>query len=320
MQIMMLLIFVTCFLIIYLVSSQVFVKKEAIERIKTYTNIDENEVRSIKPGKANSKSNFGLISKKIGNVKVLEGYKKKIQKKLNRAHIFLKAEEFITVMVAAYSIIAFIALIITNNFLSGLLFGIIGFVLPNFILNIKIKKRIKTLNNQLGDAITLISNSLKAGFSFLQAVDAVAEEMDGPISEEFKAMKNEVSFGTKTEKALENMTLRVKSDDLDLVVTAVLIQRQIGGNLSEVLDNISNTIRERIKIKGDVKALTAQGKMSGIVISVLPPGLCLILYLINRSFMGVLFTEPIGWAILGLALVMELIGIFVISRVIKIEV
>jgi len=320
MLLLMFFVFITCFSILYILINGLIVKKEPIQRIKKFTNVEIEVNEKKKSGKIEYKSGFGIISKKIGNVKLFDGYKKHIQVKLTRAHVFLKAEEFMTIMIVGFFVISFLVLVITSNIFFGIVFGSFGFIIPNIFLNIKIKRRIKTLNEQLGDAISLISNSLKAGYSFLQAVETVGEEMDGPISEEFKTLKNEVSFGTKTEIALEKLSERVVSDDLDLVITAVLIQRQIGGNLSEILDNISNTIRERIKIKGDVRALTAQGRMSGIVISLLPPILCFVLFLINRKFMSEFFKEPLGWAILSLALFMECIGIFIIKKIIKIEV
>lgn len=144
--------------------------------------------------------------------------------------------------------------------------------------------------------------------------------MTGPMAEEFAQLQKEVNFGTTTEKALENLVTRVTSDDLELVVTAVLIQRQVGGNLSEVLDNISTTIRERIRIKGEVKTVTAQGRMSGMIIAALPPALGFILFLINKSHVMVLFTDPIGLIILGFSVFMEIIGIYFISRIVSIEV
>ena len=184
----------------------------------------------------------------------------------------------------------------------------------------KIKKRIKGLNEQLGDAIVMISNSLKTGYSFFQAIDMVAGEMTGPISEEFSILQKEINLGLSTDKALENLSARVSSDDLELVITAVLIQRQVGGNLAEVLDNISATIRDRVRIKGEIKTVTAQGRMSGWVISLLPAGLCLLIYVINPQYMAVLFTRPLGIMMLVISVFMELLGIFFISRIVKIEI
>jgi tight adherence protein B len=148
----------------------------------------------------------------------------------------------------------------------------------------------------------------------------VAEEMTGPIAEEFGILKKEVNLGLNTEKALENMTGRVSSEDLELVVTAVMIQRQVGGNLSEVLDNITATIRDRVKIKGELKTITAQGKISGLVISLLPLILCGLIFLISPKMMSLLFTTAMGQIMIGVALFMETIGIILIRKVVKIEI
>lgn len=300
-------------------------KQNPISRLNRYTNSHIISAEGKKQSKQKEfKVGLGLIARGVKDAKSLDGYKKKIQLELQRAHILLKPEEYITVSIILFFVLGFLMFIFMSSSQFAIIFaivgGIIGWVLPSFYLKIKIKKRIKFLNDQLNDAIVLISNSLKAGYSFFQAVDIVAKEMTGPIAEEFSQMQKEVNFGTTTEKALENLVTRVTSDDLELVVTAVLIQRQVGGNLSEVLDNISTTIRERIRIKNEVKTVTAQGRVSGMIIAAMPPILGLILFFINKSHIMVLFTEPIGLGILGFSVFMELIGIYFISKIVSIEV
>jgi tight adherence protein B len=257
----------------------------------------------------------------VGSIKSLEGYKKKVQVNLTRAHILLMPEEFLTLCIILF-IVFFVIVVLAGGagvWPLAIVAGIIGWFLPSLVVKNKIRKRYKLLNEQIGDALTMMSNSLKAGYSFFQTIDMVAEEMTGPIAEEFGILKKEINFGQDTEKALENMTDRVASEDLELVVTAVMIQRQVGGNLSEVLDNITNTIRERVKIKGELKTITAQGKISGLVISLLPFVLCGLIYLINPQMMSLLFTRMLGRVMIGVTLVMELIGILLIRKVVKIE-
>jgi len=190
---------------------------------------------------------------------------------------------------------------------------------PIIILKGKIRQRIKEISNQLGDTIILIANSLRAGYSFLQAIETVAEEMPDPIRKEFRILLKEMNLGISTEQALLNLVNRVPSRDLDLVVTAVLIQRQIGGNLSEILDNISTTIRQRVKLKGEIKTLTAQGRMSGWIIALLPVALGMILYAMNKEYIQLLFTNSLGQMMLLLAVVMELIGVIIIRGIVNIE-
>ncbi|WP_010247417.1 type II secretion system F family protein [Acetivibrio cellulolyticus] len=318
--------FVSALLFSYQILKFLIGKQTPIMRLTRYTNLMEmvggEEKRRSK--QKEYKVGLGFISRGVKEAKSLDGYKKKIQLELQRAHILLKPEEYITVSIILFFAFGTFMFVLASSsslaILVAIVGGVIGWVLPSLYIKIKIKKRLRILNDQLNDAIVLISNSLKAGYSFFQAVDIVSKEMTGPMAEEFAQLQKEVNFGTTTEKALENLVTRVTSDDLELVVTAVLIQRQVGGNLSEVLDNISTTIRERIRIKGEVKTVTAQGRMSGMIIAALPPALGFILFLINKSHVMVLFTDPIGLIILGFSVFMEIIGIYFISRIVSIEV
>jgi tight adherence protein B len=312
--------FVTAFLLAYSILKLYYTKRNAIIRLKKYINVEEIREEKKKTARREYKAGLYFIAKGINNAKFLENYKKGIQLQLTRAHILLKAEEFITVCLILFFVMGLLFFVVTNSLLYSAAMAIVGWLAPTFFVRSRIKKRIKSLNEQLSDAIVLISNSLKAGYSFFQAVDIVSKEMSGPIAEEFSLLQKEVNLGLTTEKALENLVSRVKSDDLELVVIAVLIQRQVGGNLSEILDNISSTIRERIKIKGEVKTVTAQGRASGFIISLLPVALGLILFVINPEHISTLFTDPIGILLLVFSVMMELIGIYFISKIVKIEI
>lgn len=317
-----LLSFISAFLLSYQLLTALMAKNNYISRLGRYTNVDqENDERKKGKKRDSAASLKGAFFKEIGKIRFLDGYKKRIQANLTRAHLLLKAEEFMTLNLILFGIFALIALMTQGigAWPLALAAGAVGWFLPSIVVRNKIKKRIKLLNEQLGDAITMMSNSLKAGYSFFQAVDMVSEEMSGPIAEEFSILKKEVNLGLNTEKALENMTGRVASEDLELVVTAVMIQRQVGGNLAEVLDNITATIRERVKIKGELKTITAQGKISGIVISILPFILCGLIYLINPAQMSLLFTRTLGQVMIGAAFLMEITGILLIRRVVRID-
>lgn len=320
---LVLLSFISVLLLSYQLLKIFFGEHDYMSRLRRYTNVEEAREEKKKSGKKGNGTSFGgELSKRIGQVKFLDGYKKKVQIELTRAHLLLKAEEFMTLSLIIFFVFFMIVLLAkgADMWLLALIAGIGGWFLPSLVIKSKIKKRIKLLNEQLCDTITMISNSLKAGYSFFQAVDMVAEEMSGPIAEEFSTLKKEVNLGLTTEKALENMTSRVSSEDLELVVTAVMIQRQVGGNLAEVLDNITSTIRDRVKIKGELKTVTAQGRMSGWVISLLPVILCGLIYLINPQQMSLLFTRPLGLAMIGVAVLMEFTGIVLISKVVRIEI
>lgn len=295
-------------------------KQKVITRLNKYTDIETVKEEKRKRKTKEFRSGINIIAKGIKGLKFLDGYKKSVQLQLNRAHLLLKAEEYITFGLIIFFVSGLLAFSLTKYIPTAVLIGVIGWFIPKIILRSKIKNRIKNLNDQLGDAIVLISNSLKAGYSFFQAIDIVGKEMTGPIAEEFLLLQKEINLGLPVERAFENLVKRVSSDDLELVITAVLIQRQIGGNLAEVLDNISSTIRDRVKIKGEVRTITAQGRMSGLIISLLPLILGLLIYLINPEHISVLFTSQIGIAIIIFSVFMELIGIYFISRIVKIEV
>jgi tight adherence protein B len=205
--------------------------------------------------------------------------------------------------------------------------GIVGFRLPRFWLNRRKNGRLKAFNSQLADTITLIGNALRSGSSFLQAIEMVVREARPPISLEFGRVIREVNLGLPFEQALENMVRRVRSDDLELMVTAISIQQKVGGNLAEILDSISFTIRERVRIKGEIKTLTAQQRMSGYVVGFLPLGLVGILFVIAPKFMEPMFMKPpeilglpAGVIILALAGVAMFIGFMIIRRIVDIEV
>ncbi|MBQ1919671.1 MAG: type II secretion system F family protein, partial [Selenomonas sp.] len=171
-----------------------------------------------------------------------------------------------------------------------------------------------------GDCLTTISNALRAGYSFPQAVEVVAKEMEPPISDEFAQVYREVGMGVPLEAALEAMGRRVGSADLDLVINAVLIQREVGGNLAQILDNISDTIQERIRMKREIFALTAQGRLSAWVLIILPFALALFMYFFNREQLMVLIEDPLGRMALLISLLLEVIGYVVIQKIVHIDV
>jgi tight adherence protein B len=325
-QLIIIFTFITTALSVSQIAKYLIGKQKAIYRIKRYIGYEDFSEEKKKATQKEYKKGLNLLAKTINNTKMFDGYKNKIQQQLTRAHVLLKAEEFITICIILLCSLGLLTFSLTNSMpgtnmlLCTAVAAIIGWFIPSIILKSRIKKRIKYLNEQLGDAIVLISNSLKAGYSFFQAIDIVVKEMSGPFSEEFALLQKEINFGVNTEKALENLVRRVSSDDLELVITAVLIQRQVGGNLSEVLDNISSTIRDRIKIKGEIKTVTAQGRMSGLVIALLPPALGAILFLINPEHISMLFNNPMGLLILIFSIFMELTGVYFISKIVKIEV
>jgi tight adherence protein B len=243
----------------------------------------------------------------------------KVQRDLARANLKLRASEYYYIRIGL-AIGLFIIMSILRGFALGVVAGLIGYFVPRLWVGRRISGRLNAFNKQLPDTITLVSNSLRAGSSFLQSIELVSRESQPPIAEEFGRVVREVNLGLGMEEALANMVRRIKSDDLDLMVTAINIQQQVGGNLAEILDTIAFTIRERVRIKGDIRTLTAQGRYSGYLVAFLPFGIAVVLNLINPEFMRPLFEEILGRILIGVGVVMMAIGFFMIRKITDIEV
>jgi tight adherence protein B len=256
-----------------------------------------------------------------------------IARDIARADLHLRPTEFLAIW-AGSTVGVPILMLFLSLFLPALrnplflLIGIfIGFMLPRLWLARRRNGRLGAFNKQLPDTITLIANALRAGSSFLQAIELVVRESRPPISVEFARVIREVNLGLPFEQALENMVRRVRSDDLELMATAIAIQHQVGGNLAEILDSIAYTIRERIRIKGEIRTLTAQQRLSGYVVAGLPIGLAAFLFVAAPGFMDPMFDDrvsliglPAGVIILLLGGVMMFIGFMFIRRIVDIEV
>lgn len=188
-----------------------------------------------------------------------------------------------------------------------------------WVVNAK-TKRLEKIDQQLPDALDLIGRALRAGHAFPTAMKMVGDEMAEPIADEFRVTFDEVNFGISMSDALMNMATRVPSTDLRYFVIAVLIQRETGGNLSELLDNISKIIRERIKLLGQIRVLSAEGRMSAWVLGLLPFGAAAMIQLSNPGFLSVLYTDPAGRKMVATALVMMIFGVFAMRKIINIRV
>jgi tight adherence protein B len=243
----------------------------------------------------------------------------KVQRDLARANLKLRVAEYYYIRLGA-SLGLGVLLFVFRDPLSGVVGFILGYFLPRFWVGRRIGGRLSSFNKQLPDTITLLSNSLRAGSSFLQSIELVSREGGPPMSEEMGRVVREVNLGLGMEEALHNLVRRIKSDDLDLMVTAIGIQQQVGGNLAEILDTIAFTIRERVRIKGEINTLTAQGRVSGYLVAFLPIGLGVALNAINPAFMAPLFTQTIGRILIGVGAVMMFIGFMAIRKITDIKV
>lgn len=254
-------------------------------------------------------------------------WSEKISKDLAQADMKMKPGEYILVMIASCIVVAAFAWFLgSRSILLAVIGAVIGLFLPRIFIRSQRNRRLIKFNNQLGDMLSLMVNGLRAGYSTMQAMEAIAKEMPQPISEEFRRVVQEASLGVTTEKALDNLLRRIPSEDLDLVITAIKVQREVGGNLAEILDTISHTIRERVRVKGEIRVLTAQMKFSAQFLAFLPSFLFLAIYIINKDYLLILIDKeantplPCGYIAIVVAVLLSIIGYFVMNQFTKIDV
>lgn len=217
------------------------------------------------------------------------------------------------------AIIAIISVIRWQKFVVSFSLPIACFIASEVIKKLKIKRRLKLFSSQLADGLTLIANSLNSGFSLQQSVDTMVKQMPPPISYEFLLALREYRLGKPIEAALADMQKRVPSEDLHLIVTAISLSRETGGNLSKVLESIANMIREKMRIEGKVEALTSNGKLQGLIIGLLPFAIGVAMYIINPDLIAPIYKTQIGWALIGVMAILETLGLIVIRRMVSIE-
>ncbi len=239
---------------------------------------------------------------------------------LARADLKLTVGEYVGLTVIVVVMLGGLAYIWRRDVLITAAACLVGFFGPRAYVGFRRGRRLRSFNDQLGDTINLMVNSIRAGYSIMQAMRAVADEMSPPASTEYGRVVQEVQLGIPLEDALQHMLRRVPSEDLDMLITAINVQREVGGNLAEVLESISHTIRERIRIKGEIRALTAQSRISGYMVALVPVILAGVLYLINPEFMSLLFEHTCGHIMIGVAVAGIGAGFFVISKVVDIDV
>ncbi|MEN6408129.1 MAG: type II secretion system F family protein [Anaerolineaceae bacterium] len=281
-------------------------------------------VEEEKPQKGADGARAALLTDWLNRSVEKSSWGENIARDLARADMKFKPGEFVALMVIAAFLVGFVAWYIGGRSIIFALLGAVGgLFLPRMYVHREQGKRLTRFNDQLGDMLNLMVNGLRAGYSTMQAMEAVSRELPPPISDEFRRVVQEMQLGIPMERAMDNLLRRIPSDDLDLVITAINVQREVGGNLAEVLDTISYTIRERVRIKGDVKVLTSQVMYSGRFLSLLPIIVALILYVMDRPYIMQYF-EPqnrvCGMIALGVAGLLIVAGYFAMNKLGDIEV
>ncbi len=248
----------------------------------------------------------------------------RIARELARADLKFKPGEYIALYFIAVVGCALISFLLGGRLLLSAVIGaVIGAFLPRAYVRGQQNKRLHKFDDQLPDMLNLVVNGLRAGFSTLQAMEAVSKELPPPICDEFRRVVQEMQLGIPMERALNNLLRRIPSEDLDFVVTSINVQSEVGGNLAEIMDIISYTIRERIRIQGEIRVLTSQVSYSGKILSLMPVGLMIILYFLNRDYILTMFLPEnilCGSIALGAAALLIITGYLIMNKIAKIEV
>lgn len=308
-----------CFgLLVGLLSIRSRAKKEhaMTERLNYFAGVqqDRSQKQQLTP-KTVLYNCIEAIAKALGRLQ--QG--RRIELLMQQADWPIRGTEFEAILLLWGGLVGLITFLVT---LKGVLFiagALAGILMGLALLGMRIRRRRKKFTNQLGDMLTMVANALRAGFSFMQAFELISREMDAPMGREVQLVVNEVNLGNTLESALDNMQRRVASPDFELVVTAVLIQRQVGGDLASILDTISETIAERVRMRREVMTLTAQGRMSGIVLALTPIVLAIIMNIISPGYMRPLFETELGRLFMMGAIGMEFIGFLIIRKIVNIH-
>lgn len=308
-----------CFgLLVSLLSIRSRAKKEhaMTERLNYFAGVqqDRSQKQKLTP-KTVLYNCIEAIAKALGRLQ----HGRRIELLMQQADWPIRGTEFEAILLLWGGLVGLITFLVT---LKGAMFfagALAGILMGLALLGLRIRRRRKKFTNQLGDMLTMVANALRAGFSFMQAFELISREMDAPMGREVQLVVNEVNLGNTLESALDNMQRRVASPDFELVVTAVLIQRQVGGDLASILDTISETIAERVRMRREVMALTAQGRASAMVVGLVPIALAGALSIFNPNYLKPLIETDMGHMFIIAAVVLELIGVLIIRRIVDIK-
>lgn len=260
------------------------------------------------------------LSKMVNTFVDRQSFADRLRRDLQRADLKMKAGEFVVMRLAAVIVGFMVGMLLFHTLVIAVPLGGGCYFLPLLWLKRRFAARERKFGQQLGEAVTMMASSLRAGYSMMQSLETVSREMAHPICDEFKRVTMEVGVGIAVEDALNHMVERVKSTDLELLTVAMNVQREVGGNLAQILDTIAATIRERQELQGEVRTLTAQGRISAYIISGLPVALAVALYFLNPKYISTLWTTTIGAVMLGIAVTMIVVGFFVTRKVASVEV
>lgn len=229
------------------------------------------------------------------------------REQLDDAGVRMSQADFVVLVIAGAVVGALIGLIV-GGILVAILLSILAPFVARLVLKFRAGKRRDKFDDQLGDTLQLLSGGLRAGHSILRAIDAAATESVSPTSEEMRRVITETSLGRDLQASLNDTAERMRNEDFVWIAQAIQINREVGGNLADVLDQVNDTIRERSEIKGHIKSLAAEGKFSAYILMALPVGIVFMLMIVNPGYMNVMFTNPLGWVMIGGSVILMTIG------------
>ncbi len=308
--------------------SLAFGRRRAIlaERLETYASIEEEAAVATE---AETRQLSGL--QRVLNVVLGRSYMQKLEEALAQADIPMRPAEYVLGRLVLAGVGFIVGAYGLGYLHSGLFFAVVGYLLPGLIVRVHQNRRRAKFVAQLADALMLLTNSLRSGYGFLKGLELISKEMSDPISKELNRMLREINLGATVEQAMLNLGRRINSQDLDIVISAYLIQKDVGGNLTEIMEKVAETIRERLRIQGDIRVLTAQGRLSGAIVGLLPLAVAgAIVFLGGGSYFQPMLGPPmqrilglelpVGILLLVGAFLFQIIGVYLIYKIINIRV
>jgi tight adherence protein B len=295
------------------------------ERLETYTTIEEEAART-------TQSDLQALSQvpRFLHLILGRGYMTRLEEELARADIPMRPSEYVLLRLVLAGLGFLMGRYALGYVHSGIILAVAGFITPVIFVRTHQSRRRTKFVKQLADALMLLTNSLRSGYGFIKGLELVAKEMSDPISKELNRMLREVNLGVTIEDALLNLGRRVNSQDLDIVIGAFLVQKDVGGNLTEIMEKVAETIRERLRIQGDIRVLTTQGKLSGLVVGLMPAVIFVLLIVWAPDYFSTMFgpplipvgsfSVPMGILMLVGAVIWQLIGGYMILKIVSVKV
>lgn len=314
------LVAISVFLVMLSLGSIIGGKRRHVkERLNRYTSKYDGTpaVEEDIPVKAVKEVRKGLLMRVSSRLFPEARFNAKAREIIMKARLKINIEELKMILLASTLVTGAVITLLTWNPFLGILGGFLGYRIPFIYAGLKRRSISKKINEQLPEVLTLISNGLRAGLSFSQSIVKSIDDIREPLHSDFSKLVHDTVLGKDLGEALDELAEKADDEDVDMFVTSISINRQVGGNLSEILDTLAHTVRERVKLKGDIKRLTVQSQMSAIVVGMIPLGIFMIIFTLNRDFIEPLYTTPPGYVMLGIAGVMEAIGVFWIITILN---